>query len=164
MTHRSRLVTEEDYISCDIEGPHGSPGQEGCSIREIGMCSVWNTANQISIDFDKTDITAGLRKLLVWLDQFRKPICVTWNAWDYLWVSYYFYKYIGFSPFGSPGRHIDIKVYWCGKHTQPYDESVKRIVTKMYPSIQKHAHVGVLDAVEQAEIFRQMLGVDVLPE
>jgi hypothetical protein len=162
----TRTILQEDYISVDIEGPSANPGQiEGFRpIREIGMCSVWNTANQISIDFTQVSEEAGMRKLVAWLDQFRKPIFVSWNAYDYVWVSFYFWKYCGFSPFGVPGRHIDIKVYWIGKHNKPYDDSNKRIVTKMYPPIQKHAHVGVIDAVEQAQIFRQMLDVDVLPE
>jgi len=165
----TRTIQQEDYISIDLEGPSAHPAQLETSpdpalkarpIREIGACSVWNTANKISIDFTKVDVTAGMRRFVAWLEQFRKPIAVTWNSWDYVWVQHYLYKYIGFSPFGVPGRHVEIKSYYAGKMHKPYDETNKRQVTKIFPSIQKHAHVGVLDAVEQAEIFRQMLELE----
>ncbi len=153
-----RMIQDEDYISTDIEGPDENPGKPNYRpIREIGMCSVWNTENRISVDFTKVSPGAGMRRLAVWLDQFRKPICVTWNAWDYVWVTFYFWRYVGYSPFGVPGRLCEIKSYYAGKMHKPYDETNKRQVTKIFPSIQKHVHVGVLDSVEQAEIFRQML-------
>lgn len=159
----------EDYISCDIEGAEHAPGIEvgdwGIAIREIGACSVWDTNNRFFVRFFTPGYPVeqlispkeGMEKFEAWLLQFKKPIFVSFNSWDWCHVMYYFWKYLGRCPFGLPGRSIDIKVYYMGREGQPYDKTAKRLVTKRFPTPYPHTHNGLDDAIEQADIFAKML-------
>lgn len=147
----------EDYISVDIEGPQESPVLETSAIREIGACSVWNTEDRFFVDLTKVAPDLAIARFSIWLEKFRKPIMVCFNTWDWLHINYYFWKYLKGCQFGVPGRVIDIKIYYMGMMNKEYRETNKRDIVKLFPSIQKHTHNGLDDAVEQAQIFRGML-------
>ena len=156
----------ETYVSVDIEGSHAENGDWDHIIREIGACIVGNTQKQFFIQFayDGADQTKpfvtpeqGMLLFEAWLSQFSYPIFVSFNSWDYVHVFYYFWKYLGRSPFGLPGRSIDMKVYFMGKYGVLYQDTHKHAVKKLCPTNLPHTHNGLEDSMEQAEIFEQML-------
>ncbi len=146
---------DEAYISTDIEGGGPAPGMG--AVREIGACLVGNTENRFYIQFTNGPTKEGMEKFADWLGQFKRPIFVSFNSWDWCHVMWLFHTLLGYNPFGSPGRSLDIKVYYMAMLGTEYGETYKRLVAKRFPPIQKHTHNGLDDAIEQAQIFEQML-------
>jgi hypothetical protein len=77
------------------------------------------------------------------------PIFVADNpAWDFMWINYYFHKYLGRNPFGWSGRRIgDI---WAGCQAD---------VRKPWKHLRdtKHTHNPVDDALGNAEALIKMV-------
>lgn len=85
-----------------------------------------------------------------------KPIFVGFNAtFDWAFVNYYFYQYLGENPFGIGG--IDIKSYYMGLSGCKWDDTRSRCIQQQFKgSTQPHTHNALDDAIEQAEYFRRM--------
>jgi hypothetical protein len=155
-----------DYLSVDIEGCK----HVGDDFRQIGACDVrdrtntffvefyrvpdWNHPNEIILVSDQEE---GVRKFAEWCNKFHRPVFVSFNAYDWIHIYAAFDRYGIPNPFGQPGRTFEIKAYFGGLMKKDQNETNKRDVTKIFPSIQKHTHNGLEDAIEQAEIFEQML-------
>jgi len=109
----------------------------------------------------RTDLeapAAAMQRFVAWLDataQDRKPVFVGYPAgFDFLFVYWYLIRFVGHSPFSFSA--LDIKtlgmaVLGCG-----YREVSKRTL-KPYGSDRPHPHVAVEDAIEQGELFQNLL-------
>src|ERR1051325_5729825 len=55
-----------------------------------------------------------------WINSLRKigrPVFLAAPAvWDGMFVHWYFFRYLGKSPFGATGSGIDLRSYWMGMH------------------------------------------------
>lgn len=86
----------------------------------------------------------------------NRPVFVAFNAtFDWSFTHWYFIKFLGRDPFGISG--LDIKAYFMGKHSTLWSETVKKKVRLLYPSKTIHTHNALDDAIEQAEIFENIL-------
>lgn len=161
-----RTNVGDDYISVDIEGPH----RVGDDLRQLGACNVRNTQDRFFAEFytvpdwnypdqiiQHESQALGFRRFADWVNKFHHPVHVSFNSWDWIHIYYGFQRHGIPNPFGQPGRSVDIKVYYMGLIKREQHETNKRDVVKLFPSIQKHTHNGLDDAIEQAEIFAQML-------
>ena len=85
-----------------------------------------------------------------------KPVFVAYPAgFDFLFVYWYLVRFTGGSPFGHSA--LDMKtmamvLMGCG-----YRDATKRNMPRAWFGPARHTHVAADDAVEQGELFRNML-------
>lgn len=85
----------------------------------------------------------------------RTPIFVGFNAtFDWAFVNFYFYHYLGTNPFGFGG--IDIKSYYMGLSRGTWDDTRSSRIPAELKGTSSHTHHALDDAMEQAEMFRRM--------
>ena len=92
-----------------------------------------------------------------WLKQLPgKPVFVGYPAaFDFLFVYWYLMRFVGKSVFSHSA--LDIKTYAMALLGLPYRESTKRNMPKRWFSDSPHTHVALDDAIEQGELFCNML-------
>lgn len=170
------------YVSVDVETSGPIPGEY--SLLSIGACLVADPATAIylelrpsstthdpeslavsGLDVDKLardglDPRQAMQKFEDWLVLFglpsRTPIFVGLNApFDWSFINYYFYKYLGRNPFGFTA--IDMKAYFMGMMGCSWNETKSsKMATVLNPS-SAPTHDALGDARFQAEIFALML-------
>ena len=102
----------------------------------------------------------AIRAFLTWVasvsSKERPPVFVGYPAgFDFLFVYWYIVR-LGFtSPFSFSA--LDIKTYVSAVLKKPYRQSVKRNMPKHWFPDTAHTHVAVEDAVEQGELFMNIL-------
>ncbi|MBI2649343.1 MAG: 3'-5' exonuclease [Thaumarchaeota archaeon] len=171
----------EIYISVDVETSGPIPGEY--SMLSIGACVVGDISktfyreikpvsdkfvpeavevNGLSLQKLKetgTEPAVAMRDFGDWVGSVsneRRPVFVAFNAtFDWMFVAYYFHKFLGRNPFGISG--LDIKAYYMGKFRTSWSETVKKRLDKRVISRRKHTHNALDDAIEQAEIFGKIL-------
>jgi hypothetical protein len=85
-----------------------------------------------------------------------KPVFVAYPAgFDFLFMYWYMIRFVGRSPFSFSA--LDIKSYAMACLNLPYRESVKRNMPKAWFPDRAHTHVALDDAIEQGELFINML-------
>lgn len=170
------------YVSVDVETSGPIPGDY--SLLSIGACLVADPATSIylelrpsstkhdpeslavsGLDVDKLardglDPHQAMQKFEEWLGLLclpsRKPIFVGLNApFDWSFINYYFYKYLGRNPFGFTA--IDMKAYFMGSMGCSWNETKSsNMVTVLNPRSAPD-HNALEDARFQAELFALML-------
>lgn len=84
------------------------------------------------------------------------PVFVGYPAgYDFLFVYWYLIKFTGKSPFSFSA--VDVKTYAMAMLKLPYRESTKRHMPKRWFGKARHTHVALDDAIEQGELFCNML-------
>jgi DNA polymerase III epsilon subunit-like protein len=171
----------EKYISVDIEASGPIPGEY--SMLSLGASVVGEKSSVFYVELkpvsgkyvpsalevsglnleklrkEGMEPAAAMAEFEQWIGKVcgkQRPIFVAFNAtFDWMFVHYYFIKFLGRDPFGISG--VDIKAYFMGKLRVPWGETTKkRIAAKFIPST-KHTHNALDDSVEQAEIFEKLL-------
>lgn len=84
-----------------------------------------------------------MHRFYEWVRAQGRSVFVADNpGYDFAWINYYFYRYVGKNPFGWSSRRIgDL---WCGYENDPYFKWKKYRKTK-------HSHNPVDDAKGNAE-------------
>ncbi|HXL93849.1 MAG TPA: exonuclease [Streptosporangiaceae bacterium] len=78
-------------------------------------------------------------------------------GFDWMWMYWYFVQYaIGGSPFGH-SRAFDIKTLYAARANVPIGWSTKRQMPRHLMSRRSHTHNALDDAMEQAELFQNLL-------
>jgi hypothetical protein len=177
----------EIYISVDVEtdgpipGPNSMLSIGAAAFLEIGPHEATFSANLEQLpdaspdpatmqwwstqpeawERSRTDLESAaeaMRRFVAWLEataQGRKLVFVGYPAgFDFLFVYWYLIRFVGQSPFSFSA--LDIKtlgmtVLGCG-----YREVSKRTL-EPYGSDRPHPHVAVEDAIEQGELFQNLL-------
>lgn len=83
---------------------------------------------------------------------YSRPVGVCFPSWDIQWLNYYLWEYTGKTPFGFSG-YIDMKSMYIGKYDALWINSTKRNMPKRLKSKRPHTHNALDDAIEQAELF-----------
>lgn len=170
------------YICVDVETAGPSPGQY--SLLSIGACTVFEAQSSFYIELKPVNGNIYLESLSVsqlsiarlvqegvepneamtrfdaWIETIvppgQKPIFVAFNAaFDWMFISHYFYTYLGRNPFGHAA--LDIKSYFMGLTGVHWGETSMRKIAPNYLSKNGLDHHALQDALDQAEIFRQLL-------
>lgn len=172
---------EELFVSIDIEASGPIPGIY--SMLSIGATVVRDTSKKFYVELkplnknfvDKAlqvanfnlewleehgrDPAAAMLEFEKWIKEIsvgRRPVFVGFNApFDWMFVCYYFHAFLGRNPFGT--NALDQKAYYMGMMNTSWGDTIKRKIRKYFRPKQKHTHHALDDAVEQAEIFEQML-------
>ena len=85
-----------------------------------------------------------------------KPVCVAYpSGFDFLFVYWYLIKFTGKSPFSF--SCLDIKTYAMAMLKKGYRECSKKGMPKRWFSDAPHTHKAVDDAIEQGQLFMNML-------
>lgn len=172
----------ETYISVDVETAGPFPGNY--SLLAIGACLVTDPnknfyveiqpvnsdATAEALEISQLDLAAlqenglppkeAMSRFSQWVagatPEGSQPIFVAFNApFDWMFISDYFYRYLGHNPFGH--KALDIKAFYMGFMGVPWDKTGWRTVANRYLNNRLLSHHALQDAQDQAEVFRQML-------
>jgi len=175
-------IASETYISVDVET--AGPAPSLYSLLSIGACTVLNEKNTFYVELQPVHENAlpealrisrlslerlkeqglhpkeAMSKFETWLGEVNpgvtRPVFVAFNApFDWMFVNDYFHKYLGRNPFGHSA--LDIKALYLGLHGVSWDDTHMLNVASRYLGDRVLTHHALQDAVDQAEIFRQML-------
>jgi DNA polymerase III epsilon subunit-like protein len=174
------LHESETFISVDVEAAGPIPGEY--SLLSIGACVVGDTAKNFYVElkpitfnfvleamtvagFDLHELErSGLdpREALLqfetWLRSVtpidQTPIFVGYPlAFDWMFVAYYFQRFVGHNPFGYQG--LDIKSYNMGLTGSRWDRSGTDQTGQPY--VIDLTHNAREDAIAQAKVFERLL-------
>jgi DNA polymerase III epsilon subunit-like protein len=177
-------ATSEFYVSIDVETSGPIPGEY--SLLSIGACSVLQPRSSFYVELKPLndnfteqamsihrlslarlkehgeDPAQAISRFNTWLDEqaapSQRPVFVAFNAaFDWMFLSYYFYHYLGRNPFGH--APLDIKAYYMGKFGVSWAETSMRYVSPRFLGNQPLTHHALRDAIDQADIFSQLLEV-----
>lgn len=175
------MAQKEIYISVDIEASGQIPGE--FSMLSIGACIIGEKSKTFYIELqplndnfnpESVAVTglsfdglkesgeepiAAMQKFEKWILEVSadmSPVLVGFNAsFDWMFVDWYFRKFLGRDPFGLGG--VDIKAYFMGMQGVGWNQTKKRYVYAKFPTEYPHTHNALDDALEQADIFEKML-------
>jgi ribonuclease T len=175
-------MLHESYICVDVETAGPIPGQY--ALLSIGACLVEDPSitfyvelqadrpdylpeamaiSGLSLDSLKQHGSAprnAMQAFADWLKNVvpegRKAVFVALNApFDWMFVNDYFYRYLGYNPFGYSA--LDIKAYYMGFAGVSWSETSMRHISARFLQEKHLVHNALRDAQDQAEIFREIL-------
>jgi ribonuclease T len=163
------MSDEDFYVSVDIEASGPIPGEY--SMLSLGACVVGQPEKAIYLelkpDSPKHDAEAvgvtgfNLEDLAVTVlaevsGPDEKAVFVGLNApFDWSFVNYYFYKYLGENPFGFAA--LDIKAYYMGAFHLEWRQTKSSHMGATLRPRTSPTHNALDDARYQAELFELML-------
>lgn len=175
-------ATPSFYISVDVET--AGPAPSLYDMLSIGACTVdapqetfyielqptrdvyLQEALMISrLNFERlkekgTPPEEAMRRFAEWVGQVTpdnaQPVFVAFNApFDWMFVHDYFIKYLGYNPFGH--KALDIKAMYMGVHGVDWLDTGFYKISQHYLGERQLTHHALRDALDQAEIFQQMI-------
>jgi hypothetical protein len=133
-------------VFVDCEAPFGKGAPSVADMTEFG--AVVDPQHT----FHGTDCSlATFAAFRGWLRNVEAPTFISDNpAYDWQWISFYFWKYFGENPFGFSARRIgDFYAGLVGDFSKANDWKRLRVT--------KHTHMPVDDAMGNYEAFQRML-------
>jgi DNA polymerase III epsilon subunit-like protein len=172
----------EIYISVDVETSGPSPSEY--SLLTIGACTVFEPQSSFYVELQPVNDNKVPEAMLVnrlsfsklkesgtppeeamtrfeaWLQEVTpdgsRPLFVALNApFDWMFVSDYFHRYLGRNPFGYVA--LDIKAFYMGLTGVSWEETAKEEIFERYFGERHLTHHALRDALDQAELFRELL-------
>ena len=103
----------------------------------------------------------AMRDLVEWIAEVGgsggRPVMVAYPAsYDWMFVYWYLLRFTGASPFGHSGC-LDIKTMYAVRANVPLRQAVKRLMPAGLRSNRPHTHNALDDAIEQAELFANLM-------
>ena len=103
---------------------------------------------------------AAMQAFAEWLNSVvpddSKPVFVALNApFDWMFISDYFHRYLGYNPFGHSA--LDIKAYYMGLTGVSWSETSMKHISSHLLNEKHLVHNALRDAQDQAEIFLEIL-------
>jgi len=170
------------YICVDVETTGPVPGDY--SMLSIGACTIYEPQQTFYIELkpinqNTTEEAVSIHKLSFerlmaegvaptealtrfeeWLMNEaapnQQPLFVAFNAaFDWMFVNYYFHHYRGHNPFGHAA--IDIKAFYMGMTGVSWSLTSWRYIIPKYKTDHHLTHHALQDALDQADLFKQML-------
>lgn len=113
-----------------------------------------------------TEPRVAMRDFVDWVNAVEQmylgqAVAVGWpSSWDFgTWVFWYLQRFVGSSPF-SHGQHRDIRDVLAAKHGVPIRGLSKRSLPDSVRPSRQHSHNALDDAIEQAELFANVMAED----
>ncbi len=176
----------EVYVSTDVEtdgpipGPHSMLSFASAAFDDAGRpvgtfsanlrllpdaapdpktAAFW-AQNQAAYDATRTglrDPAEAMGAYAAWLGTLTgRPVFVAYPAgFDFTFVYWYLIRFAGHSPFSHSA--LDVKTFAMVLMKCGYRDSTKRNMPKGWFGPSRHTHVALDDAIEQGELFRNML-------
>lgn len=181
---KEKKAYKETYISVDIEASGPIPGE--FSMLSLGACVVGDISKTFYVEIkpindnyiqEALDVTGfslkepkkngtepkkAMEEFEKWIKTEAAPnsraVFVSFGTFDWMFVQYYFHRYLDRSPIGING--IDMKSYYMGMANCDWKGTTKKRIRKrnsQLTSNRKHTHNALDDAIGQAELFEKML-------
>lgn len=176
--------SSEFYVSVDVETSGPYPGE--FSLLSVGACTVLpprktfyaelkpltdnalESAMQVhrlslaQLKAHGEEVPQALTRFTSWLAEQappqQPPVFVAFNAvFDWMFLAYYFHRFIGDNPFGHAA--LDIKAYYMGKFGVSWAETSMRYISPRFLEARPLSHHALRDAIDQADIFMKLLEV-----
>jgi len=173
----------ELYISVDAETAGPTPSLY--SLLSIGACTVFDPSDTFYIEIQPVNdayIPEALEVSQLSLDELQEnglsprvamervsdwitlvtpqdsqPVFVAFNApFDWMFINDYFHRFLGYNPFGH--KALDIKALYMGLHGISWKETGMDSISQRYLGEHHLTHHALQDALDQAEIFRSIVG------
>jgi ribonuclease T len=180
----SSMGASETFISVDIEASGPIPGE--FSMLSLGACIVGATEESFYVElkpitpnfqpealkvagFDLDDLAVrgvepahAMAHFAEWLTRVtpmgQVPVFVAYPlAFDWMFVAYYFHRFLGRNPFGISG--VDVKSYNFGMLGVAWSAASISDPQSLFPLALPLTHNAREDAIVQAEVFARMLAV-----
>lgn len=128
--------------------------------KEDDSTMAWWAQNKEAYDLARKDIRDPklvMTDYVSWAESLDgKPVFVGYPAgFDFLFVYWYMIHFVGRSPFSFSA--LDIKTYVMATLKTEYKKSTKKNMPARWFSKNKHTHVAIDDAIEQGELFINIL-------
>ena len=112
---------------------------------------------------DGTDPKVAMIDFVAWVTQESgraRPVVVAYPAcYDWMFLYWYLQRFTGSSPFGHSGC-LDMKTLYATKAGVPLTGATKRTMPRGLLSRRKHTHHALDDAIEQGELFANLMAWD----
>lgn len=112
---------------------------------------------------DGTDPAVAMADLVAWVRKTAggaRPVVVAYPAcYDWMFLYWYLVRFTGASPFGHSGC-LDMKTLYATKARVALTGATKRAMPPGLLSQRRHTHHALDDAVEQAELFANLVRWD----
>jgi ribonuclease T len=171
-----------NFISVDVETAGSTPSQY--ALLSIGACTLLQPrrtfyvelipdkqqADPRAMEIHGLDLTRlareglppeeALRSFATWIAQVvppgRRPLMLGFNLpFDWMFISDYFYHYLGSNPFGHSA--VDIKAVYLGASGKSWAETSGSYLHQRYHNGNELTHNALEDAIAQAIIFEGIL-------
>ncbi len=183
---RHGMARREVYVSTDVEadgpipGPHSMLSLASAVFTEDGKVIATYSANLRALDgatehpgtmewwksqpeawaacrVDPRPAEIVMPEYAAWIDALGgRPVFVAYPAgFDFTFVYWYLMRFAGRSPFSHAA--LDIKSFAAALLGTRFRETSKRSMPARWLSQRPHTHVALDDALEQGEMFVQML-------
>ena len=172
----------EAYIFVDVETSGPSPSRN--ALLSIGACTngQLNQSFYVELQPDSEDFEpeamkthnlsletlkksglppeAALSAFRDWICQVvptgQAPVFTAFNApFDWMFVSEYFYKYLGHNPFGH--KALDVKAYYMGQQGVLWGDTAYDTIRQSLGMENPLTHNALQDAVDLAELFERLI-------
>ncbi len=173
------ILRNMNFVSVDVEASGPVPGEY--SMLSLGACVVGAAEQNFYVELkpitknfdvqalsvagfdleqlarDGTEPARAMQDFATWLKQVtprdETPIfCAYPLAFDWMFVAYYFHRFLGRNPFGYSG--FDFKSYYMGLTGERWDEI---LLKQKFPLEQDLTHNAREDAIAQAKLLEQMI-------
>ena len=179
-------MPDEIYISTDVEtdgpipGPHSMLSLASAAYRQdktlLGTFTAnlellpgaaghpktmeWWHRHPEAWDLTRVDVREPSKVMadyVAWIQTLAgQPVFVAYPAgFDFTFVYWYLHRFVGESPFSHSA--LDMKTLAMAILKRPYRASTKRHMPPEWFSAKPHTHVALDDAIEQGELFCNML-------
>lgn len=171
----------EVYISVDIEASGPIPGKY--SMLSLGACLIDNPLEHFYIELkpindnfvpDALKVSGltlaqlvekgispaqAMRSFQHWVQivvNKQRAVFVGFNAsFDWSFVNWYFYMFLGSNPFGIDA--LDIKSYYMGQSGCLWKETTSSRLPQSFQPTHQQTHNALDDAIAQGETFKKLL-------
>jgi DNA polymerase III epsilon subunit-like protein len=189
--YTARMVTQEVYLSVDVEADGPIPGPysmlsfgaavaghyaegrfepadptERTFYRELRPISDQYVAEALAVsglDRDElgragTEPEVAMADFVGWVaDAGARPVLVAYPiSFDWMFLYWYLIRFTGGSPFGH-SRYLDMKTMYATKAGVPVTRVSKGSMPRKLLPQRPHTHNALDDAIEQAELFANLM-------
>jgi hypothetical protein len=157
---------------CGVAGPHGFTPQDPLArtfyaeLRPIADDFDADALAVCGLDRDRLivegrDPAEAMSAAAAWVREAAAgatPVLVAYPlGFDWMWLYWYFVRFAASgSPFGH-SRHVDVKTLYAAKAGELISRSTKGQMPRALLSRRPHTHNALDDAVEQAELFQNLM-------
>lgn len=148
------LVDEPDQVfSCELKPISANADPEALAVTGLSL-------DRLAVDGLAPDV--AMKQFQDWIETVAgtddQLVFVGLNApFDWSFVNYYFYRYLGLNPFGFTA--LDIKALYMGATGSSWqDTRSSKMAARLHPTL-KGDHQALRDAQYQAELFRLIMAI-----